>query len=96
MSLPPGTPITNQIAHDICVRDAAAATIGGSIASLGKSYVVTLQAITCPDGVTLAREQIQADDKEHVLQRSRNRRDGHARQARRIAQLDPEVESSTG
>ena len=67
MSLPPGARITNQIAHDVCVRDAAAATIGGSIASLGKSYVVTLQAITCQDGATLAREQIQADDKEHVL-----------------------------
>ena len=67
MSLSPGTHITNQVARDICVRDAAAAIIDGSIASLGKSYVVTLQAITCPGGVTLAREQIQADDKEHVL-----------------------------
>jgi len=67
MSLPPGARITNQIAHDICVRDAAAATIDGSIATLGKSYVVTLQAIACPGGATLAREQIQADDKEHVL-----------------------------
>ena len=67
MSLSPGARITNQIAHDICVRDAAAATIEGSIASLGKSYVVTLQAITCPGGATLAREQTQADDKEHVL-----------------------------
>jgi tetratricopeptide (TPR) repeat protein len=67
MSLAPGTRITNEIAHDICVRDAAAATIDGSIASLGKSYVVTLQAIACQDGATLAREQIQADDKEHVL-----------------------------
>ena len=67
MSLPPGTRITNQIAHDICVRDAAAATIDGSIASLGKNYVVTLQAVTCQGGATLAREQIQADDKEHVL-----------------------------
>ncbi len=67
MSLPPGERITDQIAHDICVRDAAAGTIGGSIASLGKSYVVTLQAITCQGGATLAREQIQADDKEHVL-----------------------------
>ncbi len=67
MSLSPGTNITHQIAHDICVRDAAAATIDGSIASLGKSYVVTLQAITCPGGATLAREQVQADDKEHVL-----------------------------
>jgi tetratricopeptide (TPR) repeat protein len=67
MSLPRGTRITNQIAHEICVRDAATATIDGSIVSLGKSYVVTLQAITCPGGVTLAREQIQASDKEHVL-----------------------------
>jgi tetratricopeptide (TPR) repeat protein len=67
MSVPPGARITNQIAHDICVRDAAAATIDGSIASLGKNYVVTLQAITCPGGATLAREQVQADDKEHVL-----------------------------
>jgi eukaryotic-like serine/threonine-protein kinase len=67
MSLSPGTHITNQIAQDICVRDAAAATIDGSIASLGKSYVVTLQAITCPGGASLAREQVQADDKEHVL-----------------------------
>jgi hypothetical protein len=67
MSLSPGARITNQIAHDICVRDAAAATIQGSIASLGKSYVVTLQATTCPGGATRAREQTQADDKEHVL-----------------------------
>ena len=67
MSLAPGAPITNQIAHDICVRDAAAATIGGSIDSLGKNYVVTLQAITCQGGATLAREQVQADDTEHVL-----------------------------
>src|ERR1019366_7269733 len=67
MSLPAGGRITNQIAHDICVRDGAAATIDGSIMSLGKSYVITLQAIACQDGATLARQQIQAVDKEHVL-----------------------------
>jgi tetratricopeptide (TPR) repeat protein len=67
MSLPPGARITNQAAHEICVREGAAATIDGTIASLGKSYVITLQAIACQDGATLAREQIQAVDKEHVL-----------------------------
>ena len=36
MSLPPGARITNQIAHEICVREGAAATIDGTIASLGK------------------------------------------------------------
>jgi hypothetical protein len=67
MSLPPGARITSPIAHEICVREGAAATIDGAIASLGKNYVITLQAIACQDGATLAREQIQAPDKEHVL-----------------------------
>jgi serine/threonine protein kinase len=67
MSVATASHITNQIAHDICVRDGATATIDGSIESLGKNYVITLQATTCRGGATLAREQIQADDKEHVL-----------------------------
>jgi len=67
LSLPAGRRITNQIAHDICVREGVAATIDGSVESLGKDYVITLQAITCQGGATLAREQIQAGDKEHVL-----------------------------
>ena len=67
MNLAPGTHITNSIAHDACVRQGGAATIEGMIASLGKSYVITLEAVTCQKGATLAREQEQADDKEHVL-----------------------------
>jgi eukaryotic-like serine/threonine-protein kinase len=67
MSLPPGARITNPIANEVCVREGAAATIGGAIESLGKDYVITLQAIACQNGATLAREQIQAEDKEHVL-----------------------------
>jgi len=67
MGLPPSARVTNQTAHEICVREGGEATIGGTIASLGKSYVITLQAITCQDGATLARQQIQAKDKEHVL-----------------------------
>jgi DNA-binding winged helix-turn-helix (wHTH) protein/tetratricopeptide (TPR) repeat protein len=67
MNLQPGARISNQIAHDVCVREGGAATIDGTIANLGKSYVITLQANTCQDGATLAREQIQAEDKEHVL-----------------------------
>ena len=67
MGLPVSTRITAPIAHEICVRDYAAATIGGTIAPLGKSYVITLQATACQNGTTLAREQIQAKDKEHVL-----------------------------
>jgi len=67
MRLPREERITNQIARDICLRDGAEAMIEGSIASLGKNYVLSLQATTCQDGKTLAREQIPAEDKEHVL-----------------------------
>ena len=59
--------VTNQVAREICVREGAAATIDGTIASLGKSYVITLQAVACQNGTTLAREQIQAVNKEQVL-----------------------------
>jgi len=67
MGLPPGSHIANQIAREICVREGAAATIEGTIASLGSSYVVTIQAVSCQDGASLGRSQIQAEDKEHVL-----------------------------
>ncbi len=65
MSVPRGR-IADPIAHDICVR-IAPRHHGSSIASLDKSYVLTLEAITCQSGATLAREQVQAEDKEHVL-----------------------------
>jgi DNA-binding winged helix-turn-helix (wHTH) protein/tetratricopeptide (TPR) repeat protein len=67
MSLTPDTRVTDPIARDVCIRDGAAATIDGSIAGVGKSYVVTLKAAACQSGATLAHEQSQADDKEHVL-----------------------------
>lgn len=64
----PDEPVSPALAHDICIRDGAAATVEGSIAGLGKTYAITLQAVLCQNGSTLAREQIQAGDKEHVLQ----------------------------
>jgi tetratricopeptide (TPR) repeat protein len=59
--------VTNDIAREICQREGEKATIGGSIASLGKTYAITLQATNCQTGEALAREQVEAEDKEHVL-----------------------------
>jgi tetratricopeptide (TPR) repeat protein len=67
MKFQPGARITGQMAHDVCVREGGAATIDGAIASLGTNYVITLQAATCQESKTLARQQIQARDKEHIL-----------------------------
>jgi len=41
--------------------------LGGSIAGLGSSYVITLNAQDCVTGETLAEEQVQAASKEAVL-----------------------------
>jgi len=67
MGRPPGARPTNEVAKEICIRGGAAATIDGTITSMGKSYVITLQATACQDGAVLAREQISAVDKENVL-----------------------------
>jgi serine/threonine protein kinase/tetratricopeptide (TPR) repeat protein len=60
--------ITNSIAREICQREGHKAMISGSISALGKSYVLGLEAANCSTGESLAREQAEADAKEHVLQ----------------------------
>ena len=59
--------ITNDLARDIGVRESQKALLGGAIARLGNSYAIELKASNCQTGTTLAREQAEAADKEHVL-----------------------------
>jgi hypothetical protein len=67
MSRSPDERVTNAVADEICQREGLKATIGGSIASLGNTYTITLQATNCQSGDTLAREQAEAADKGQVL-----------------------------
>ncbi len=67
MGRSPGEPITIEVARGVCVRERERGIIGGSIARLGKTYLIALQAINCQTGATLARDQAEAEDKEHVL-----------------------------
>lgn len=67
MGRKPREPITGQVAREVCQRGGQKTTIGGSIASLGKTYAIALQATDCQSGDTMAREQTEAEDKEHVL-----------------------------
>ena len=59
--------ITTEIGREICQRDGIKAMLVGSIASLGSQYVVTLDAVNCATGDSLARSQAQAGSKEQVL-----------------------------
>jgi DNA-binding winged helix-turn-helix (wHTH) protein/tetratricopeptide (TPR) repeat protein len=67
MAKPKHTPLTAELAREICERTASAATIEGSISSLGTQYVLGLQALNCRNGDLVADEQVTANDKEQVL-----------------------------
>jgi serine/threonine protein kinase/Flp pilus assembly protein TadD len=67
MAQPKDARLTRELAHEVCQRTASAATIEGSISSLGSQYVVGLKAVNCRSGDVLANEQATASGKEQVL-----------------------------
>jgi tetratricopeptide (TPR) repeat protein len=67
MGRDPMTPIAGDAGRELCQRVAAKALLGGSIAMLGSSYVLTLNAQDCLSGRVLSEHQVQSDSKENVL-----------------------------
>ena len=67
MGRQPNERLTTDIARDLCVRVGSKAMLSGSVASLGSQYVLTLNAMNCQTGDSLAQEQAQAASKEQVL-----------------------------
>nr|MDP9112224.1 serine/threonine-protein kinase [Acidobacteriota bacterium] len=67
MSRAPDTRISNALAHDICELERQKVMLNGAIADRGQAFVVTVQAVNCQNGATLAREQVQAEGRDQVL-----------------------------
>jgi tetratricopeptide (TPR) repeat protein len=67
MERSPGEGITRAIARQIAEREQLKALVAGSITTLGRHYVVGLEAIDAETGDAIAREQIEAASKEEVL-----------------------------
>jgi serine/threonine protein kinase/tetratricopeptide (TPR) repeat protein len=67
MGRQPDDRLTTEVARDLCQRVGSKAMLTGSIASLGSQYVVSLSAVNCQNGDSLAQEQVQAAGKEQVL-----------------------------
>ncbi len=68
MTRPANTPLTPQVAGELCERAGSKTFIQGSIAGLGSTYVVGLKAVNCHTGDVLAQEQATATSKEKVLE----------------------------
>jgi eukaryotic-like serine/threonine-protein kinase len=60
--------ITPELAQQLGQRLGVKAYLAGSIASLGSSYVIQINAVNVATGEVFAREQVSANDKTSVLQ----------------------------
>jgi serine/threonine protein kinase len=68
MERPADARITQAIGREICQRRGLKAVMTGQVAPLGEAYVVTLEALDCESGDSLAVEQAEAASKEAVLE----------------------------
>src|SRR5262249_17266373 len=67
MGQPADAKLTPGIARELCLRTASAAVLNGSIAQIGTQYLLTVKAVNCTSGESLASAEAQALDKNHVL-----------------------------
>ncbi|MGB9362755.1 MAG: tetratricopeptide repeat protein, partial [Candidatus Sulfotelmatobacter sp.] len=67
MTRPTSTKLTPEVARELCQRAGSKAYLAGSIGSLGSEFVLSLKAVNCQNGDTLAEEQVTAVSKEKVL-----------------------------
>jgi eukaryotic-like serine/threonine-protein kinase len=68
MSRSPNTLLSRDIAIEICQRNGAKAMLAGAISALGTQYPITLEAVNCATGATLAQAGATATSKDRVLQ----------------------------
>jgi DNA-binding winged helix-turn-helix (wHTH) protein/tetratricopeptide (TPR) repeat protein len=62
-----GIQLTPAIAREACERTGSAAVLDSSIAQIGSQYLLTLKAVSCLNGKSLASAEARAADKNHVL-----------------------------
>jgi eukaryotic-like serine/threonine-protein kinase len=59
--------LTNELGRQVCQRAQATAVLESSIAEIGNTYNLVLNAVNCATGDTIATSNATATDKDHVL-----------------------------
>ena len=65
----PDERVTRDLAREIAQRQGVKVLLLGSIASLGRHYVINLEAVSAASGETVAHEQAEAESRERILGR---------------------------
>jgi DNA-binding winged helix-turn-helix (wHTH) protein/tetratricopeptide (TPR) repeat protein len=61
------TPLTSEIAREVCKRTSSAAALDGVVDRVGSVFVVAVKAINCDTGQLLGETEFRAADKDGVL-----------------------------
>ncbi len=67
MGHPTNERITLDVGRELCLRTGSKALLGGTISGLGSHYLIDVNAVACSGGETLAKEQVEAANKEDIL-----------------------------
>ncbi|MFY9554720.1 MAG: protein kinase, partial [Blastocatellia bacterium] len=67
MERSPDDRITREVGREICQRRGIKALLAGTIVSLGRNYVIALEAVNSQTGEAIAHQQTEAEGKEQVL-----------------------------
>ena len=99
MNRAPEERVTTDVAREACQRQGLKAYIAGAISSLGSNYVITLEAVNAQSGEEIAREQVEATNKEGVLkalsQAATGLREGLGESLQSIQKFDAPLEVTT-
>lgn len=67
MGKPPASALTPDVAKEVCVRTNRQVVLAGTIASVGREYLLTLQATDCNSSRPVAGAKAEAGSKEKIL-----------------------------
>jgi eukaryotic-like serine/threonine-protein kinase len=61
------TPLTSEVAREVCRRTSSAAVLDGAIDRIGSRFVIAVKATNCETGEVLGETEFRAADKDGVL-----------------------------
>ena len=67
MGRPTNTPLSQDVAREVCERTQSKAMLSGSISAVGSQYALTLDAVSCATGTSLEHVGAAANSKDKVL-----------------------------
>ncbi len=67
MNRPANDRVTKEVAEEVCLRNNSKTLLEGSIAPIGDHYLITIKAMNCQSGDTIASAEAEAENRNQVV-----------------------------